>query len=217
MHVLLFRHGQTDENARGILQGQSQTMLNALGHRQAGQLAGRLRGHVPRIESLVTSDLARARQTADAVAAALGINYVQREVWRERGFGPFEGRTIGDADIWRAANGHWDLPGAESTEAFHARIEAALHTLVCDFAGAACVGVITHGAVLRNLLNLLRDGRLRLVDGMPPPVSVPIANCSILHLEASGIDESVRSWRVHVVNDVDHLTDDTPAAFQVEG
>jgi len=217
MHVLLFRHGQTDENARGILQGQSQTMLNRLGHRQAELLAERLRTYQPRIETLVTSDLVRARQTADAIATALGIDYVEREVWRERSFGPFEGRTIGEADIWRAANGHWDLPGAESTDAFHARIERAVYALIRDCSGARCVGVVTHGAVLRNLLNLLREGRVRLAEGLAPPASVPIANCAILHLEVGGIDETVPAWRVHVVNDVDHLGGDTCAAFQVEG
>ena len=88
MHVLLLRHGQTDENAQGILQGQSQTELNDVGREQAARLAGRLRTWQPRAEILVTSDLARARQTAEAVASALDLECELRDAWRERGFGP---------------------------------------------------------------------------------------------------------------------------------
>jgi broad specificity phosphatase PhoE len=216
MHVLLLRHGQTDENLRGILQGQSQTALNASGLEQAQLLAGRLRTYEPRAEVLVTSDLARARQTADAVAAALDVDYVERPAWRERGFGPFEGRTIGEADIWRAANGHWDLPGAEPTAAFQERVRTALEDLAREFASTRCVAVVTHGAVLRNILNLLADGRLPRVHGEPPPASVPIANCAIMHLEVLWIDETVAAWRAHSVNDVDHLDDDARAALRVE-
>jgi len=216
MHVILLRHGQTDENARGILQGQSQTALNASGLEQAQLLAARLRTYEPRAEALVTSDLARARQTADAVAAALGIDYVERPAWRERGFGPFEGRTIGEADVWRAANGHWDLPGAEPTAAFQERVRAALEDLVREFGSTYCVAVVTHGAVLRNILNLLGDGRLPRVQGEPPPESVPIANCAIMHLEVEWIDETVAAWRVHGVNDVDHLANSPIGAFRVE-
>jgi probable phosphoglycerate mutase len=216
MHVLLLRHGQTDENALGILQGQSQTALNASGLEQAQLLATRLRTYEPRAEFLVTSDLARATQTADAVAAALGIAYVERPAWRERGFGPFEGRTIGEADIWRAANGHWDLPGAEPTAAFQERVRTALHDLAREFGSTHCVAVVTHGAVLRNILNLLADGRLPRMHGEPPPESVPIANCAIMHLEVDWIDETVAVWRVHGVNDVDHLNEDARALLRVE-
>ncbi len=191
-------------------------MLNEAGHEQARQLAGRLRTFVPRAEAVVTSDLARARQTADVVAAALGLAFEERQAWRERGFGPFEGKTIGEADIWRAANGHWDLPGAETTDDFQARVLSALGDTVRDYASVACLAVVTHGAVLRNVLNLLGDGRLRLVDGHAAPASVPIVNCAIMHLEAHRLDESVVAWRVHAVNDVDHLEVASSVAFRVE-
>lgn len=216
MHVLLLRHGQTDENARGILQGQSQTELNDVGRQQAARLAGRMRTWLPRVGVLVTSDLARARQTAEAVGSALGLECELREAWRERGFGPFEGRTIGEADIWRAASGHWDLPGAEPTAVFQLRVLSALEAVARDFASSPCVAVVTHGAVLRNILNLLRDGRLRLDDGEPEPASVPIANCAIMHLEVRSFDESVPRWRVHAVNVVDHLADVSSEVFRVE-
>ncbi len=216
MHFLLLRHGQTDENARGILQGQSQTELNDQGREQALLLASRLRTWVPPAEVLVSSDLARARQTADAVAVALGLPCEERRDWRERSFGPYEGRTIGEADIWRAANGHWDLPGAEPTTDFQSRVQRALEATVRDFRGCRCVAVVTHGAVLRNVLNLLGDGRLPLADGVEAPESVPIINCAVMHLEVQWNDESVASWRVHCVNNVDHLQGAVASVFRVE-
>jgi broad specificity phosphatase PhoE len=216
MHVLLLRHGQTHENARGILQGHSQTTLNDVGRQQAARLAGRLLTWQPRAEILVSSDLARARQTAEAVASVLGLECELRDAWRERSFGPFEGRTIGEADIWRAASGHWDLPGAEPTAVFQLRVQAALEAVARDFASAECVAVVTHGAVLRNVLGLLRDGRLRLAEGEATPAAVPVANCAIMHLEALRTDESVPSWRVHAVNVVDHLVDTPAGVFRVE-
>lgn len=216
MDLLLLRHGQTDENARGILQGQSQTELNDQGREQARVLAHRLRTWVPPAEALVTSDLARARQTADAIGAVLGLSCHERQAWRERSFGPYEGRTIGDADIWRAANGHWDLPGAEPTADFHRRIQGAIESVVSDFRECRCVAVVTHGAVLRNILNLLGDGRLALAAGAEPPASVPIINCAVMHLEVQWNDESVAAWRVHCVNNVDHLPMAASAVFRVE-
>jgi len=216
MHLLLLRHGQTDENARGILQGQSQTALNDLGWEQAQLLAVRLRTWLPLAEALVTSDLARARQTAEAVALELGLPCEERSDWRERSFGPYEGRTIGEADIWRAANGHWDLPGAEPTAAFQSRVQGALEAIVRDFRVRHCVAVVTHGAVLRNILNLLRDGRLPMAAGVAAPESVPIINCAVMHLEVGWDDDREATWRVHCVNNVDHLQGAVATVFRVE-
>lgn len=215
MHVLLLRHGQTDENARGILQGHAQTRLNALGHEQARCLAERLRDYVPRVEALVSSDLRRAVETAGPVAHALGLRLEQRAAWRERGFGPFEGRAIGEAEVWRAATGSWDLPGAEPTESFRTRVRSALLDTVRDHPAVYCVAVITHGATIRTVLNLLREGPLQLAPDAPAPESVPIANCAILHLEIVDRQDEVLRWHVRCVNDAAHLATGV-GTFQVE-
>lgn len=204
MHLLLFRHGQTDDNARGVLQGQSPTALNEVGHRQARCLADRLTTFVPRLQALVTSDLTRAVQTAEAIERALGLPARRLETWRERGFGPYEGRAVGEAETWRLATGNWDLPGAEPTEAFRARVLTALHDVVRDHASVSCVGVVTHGAVIRTVVTLLAEGVIERAAGEPVPDAVPIANCSILHLRADRAGQSA-VWRVACINDVTHL------------
>ena len=216
-HILLLRHGQTDDNARGVLQGHSETNLNALGREQAAALAGRLATFAPRPDALVVSDLARARQTAAVIERALGLRARPDPTWRERGFGEFEGRAIAEAEAWRAATGAWDLPGAEDTNLFHARIFGALMTVVQEHPMTACVGVITHGAAIRTVLHFLADGRLPLAAGEPAPDSVPIANCSILHLSADAQDDGGLVWRVACVNDVRHLTQERLPAFRAEG
>lgn len=204
MNLLLLRHGQTDDNARGVLQGQSPTELNELGHRQARSLADRLTTFVPRVEALVTSDLTRAVQTAAAIERALGLTARRVEAWRERGFGPYEGRAVGEAETWRLATGNWDLPGAEPTSAFRARVLGAFDEVVAGHASMTCVGVVTHGAVIRTVLTLIGEGVIASATGQPAPESVPIANCSILWLQRDGTGAR-RVWRVACVNDVAHL------------
>ena len=77
-------------------------------------------------------------------------------------------------------------------------------------------GVITHGAAIRTVLQFLSDGRLALLAGEPAPDSVPIANCSILHLSADAQDDGGLTWRVACVNDVQHLTQEPLSAFQTD-
>src|SRR6202040_856684 len=69
--LFLFRHGETDWNREGRLQGHTDTLLNATGLAQAGVLAETLRPH--RLDAVVSSDLARARTTVQIVAGALGV------------------------------------------------------------------------------------------------------------------------------------------------
>jgi broad specificity phosphatase PhoE len=206
LHVLLLRHGLTDANATGTIQGHSPTPLNATGHRQAALLARAVAAWRPRVEALVSSDLRRAAQTAEPVAAACGLGIVYDPAWRERGLGEMEGKTFADREIWRAASGEHDTPGAEPAEAFRSRVRAALLALPCRFPGIDVVAVITHGGCVRALLTMLFDGRLTMAAGHEPVEVVEIANCSILHLVCERADEVANAtWRVGCVNDVAHL------------
>jgi probable phosphoglycerate mutase len=205
VNILLVRHGQTDENALGILQGHRNTRLNAVGIAQAAALAARLATFQPRIGALLTSDLSRAAETAHAVATAVGLVPIIDATWRERAFGDFEGRTLGEAELWRAAAGSNDLPGAEPSHNFRARVRNALATIVDRLATHETVAVATHGGPMRAVLSLLHQRELQLADDQEPPQVVPISNCSIMHLiVAWDVDGSPR-WRLEAINDVDHL------------
>jgi alpha-ribazole phosphatase len=90
----LVRHGQTDWNKEGRYQGQADTPLNAAGEEQARQLAGKFDGI--QIDAVYSSDLQRARRTAEAIGQALQLP-VQLDVrLREINHGVWEGMLFTD-------------------------------------------------------------------------------------------------------------------------
>ena len=89
--LLLVRHGETDWNAEGRLQGHTDTPLNDYGRRQAAALGEDLAGDG--IDAVYSSDLARARETAEIVAGRLGLPVVLEPGLREKNWGSWEGLT----------------------------------------------------------------------------------------------------------------------------
>ena len=89
--VLLWRHGQTDYNASGKLQGQVDIALNEIGRAQAVAAAEVLMRVEP--ARIVSSDLSRAHATAQTLAERVGVPVHLDERLRERGFGQWEGLT----------------------------------------------------------------------------------------------------------------------------
>ncbi len=204
--ILLLRHGQTDANASGTLQGHMPTPLNLTGVRQATLLGDRLAAWRPRVRAIVSSDLPRAAQTAGPIAATVHLPVRFDARWRERGFGLLEGKPVQSNEIWRVAGGEVDPPGAEPSAAFLGRVHKALLAVAAAHRGHPTVAVVTHGGPIRGVLKMLVSGRLTIARGQRPFGLVPIANCSILHLAARHYRAGVR-WRVVAINDVAHLHD----------
>ncbi len=202
--ILLLRHGQTDANASGTLQGHLPTPLNMTGIRQAQRLADRLASWRPPLSSIVSSDLPRAAQTAGPIAAACGLPVSYDDAWRERGFGLLEGKPVVNRELWQVAGGEVDPPGAEPSASFLGRVRDALLAIAAAQRGRSTVAIVTHGGPIRGILKMLIDGRLDTVRGHAPIELVAIANCSVLHLRARHYRDGVR-WRVNDVNDVAHL------------
>ena len=203
-HILLLRHGQTQANAEGRLQGHLQMSLNLAGIRQANLLAGRLAGYSPAIQVLISSDLNRATQSAAPIAAACGLSITTDPCWRERGFGLLEGKPIGDRKMWEVASGDFDPPGAEPAADVYRRIHSALLKIPQTFPDQQCIAVVTHGGPIRTVLKMLADGRLPTTRGHHPIPILPIPNCSILHLIARHYRQGLR-WKIESHNDVAHL------------
>lgn len=90
--ILLVRHGETIDNARQIMQGQTHGELNERGREQAQQVAQRLASE--QVDAVVASDLHRAIQTAEIIAAPHGLPVMTTELLRERDWGSFTGRFI---------------------------------------------------------------------------------------------------------------------------
>jgi probable phosphoglycerate mutase len=155
--LFLFRHGETDWNREGRLQGHTDTPLNATGLAQAQALGESLRPH--RLDAVVTSDLSRARKTAQIVAEALGVPLFIEAGLRETDVGAAEGLLWADAktrfgegltERWYS-DGDVAFPGGETGIATRMRGLAGLRRFT-NAHPYRRIGVSTHGAMVRQLM-----------------------------------------------------------------
>lgn len=198
--LVLIRHGVTAWNRDRRFQGQTDIPLDDEGLKQA-RLTGRRLADWP-LGVVYASDLARARQTAEPIAAARGLALCVESRLRERHYGGFEGRTHDELQRdeaeawrrWRARDPDFELPGGgESLRAFHARVDAVLHELVRRHPGRT-VAVVTHGGVL--------DSAFRIATGLPleAPRGHDLLNASLNRIAWDGRAFSLIAWA-----DVAHL------------
>jgi probable phosphoglycerate mutase len=154
------RHGETDWNAQGLSQGNVDVPLNATGLAQARSAAELMRARG--INTIVTSPLSRARDTADIVAETLGLPVHVDADLREVAFGVQEGQPMTE---WfaRWVAGQWTPEGAEPFTALRHRAVAAINRAV---ALPSAVLVVAHGALFRAL---------RAAMGLEPNVRTPNA------------------------------------------
>ena len=139
--LLLVRHGETDWNADGRLQGQTDRPLSDYGRRQARKLAGELEGE--ELEAIYSSDLARARETAEIVGERLGLPVELDPELREKDWGTWEGLTAVERD-------RVEFVG-ESTQAHQERILGALRRIAERHPRDCRVLVVTHGGSMRRV------------------------------------------------------------------
>ena len=139
--LLLVRHGESDWNAEGRLQGHTDRPLSDFGRRQARQLAEALEGE--ELEAIYSSDLARARETAEIVGERLGLPVELDPDLREKDWGTWEGLTSVERD-------RVEFVG-ESTEAHRERILGALRQISERHPGEARILVVTHGGSMRRV------------------------------------------------------------------
>jgi probable phosphoglycerate mutase len=167
--LTLIRHGETDWNRTRRIQGSTDVPLNDDGRQQARDAAAALREELDLGSTVVVaSDLARARETAEIIAAGLGleVSRLYPEL-RERGYGEAEGLDV-DEFVLRWGDWHTaEVPGAEPWPHLRERGLRALGRLVADAAGAdggmpASIIVVTHGAMIRELIRYATDGELPL-------------------------------------------------------
>jgi broad specificity phosphatase PhoE len=161
--VLLVRHGETNDNRKPLrFQGWRDTSLNDVGRRQARELADRLVDHG--IASIFSSDLSRARETAEIVDARLGLGIRLDARLREANRGRWEGRLFEDVAAaepelfagWEKAGADWRFPGGESLQEQLERVSACVSDVRA--AGELPALVVCHGGSIRVML-CLSDAR----------------------------------------------------------
>jgi len=191
--LVVIRHGETDWNVGSRIQGHTDIALNARGRWQAQRTAEALAGEA--FEAVYTSDLARAADTAAALAARTGAPLRLHLGLRERSLGVFEGLDIEailrrwpePARAWRQRDPDFGPEGGETLIAFYTRSVAVLHGLAARHPGGQ-IAVVTHGGVLDSLYRAAAGVELRA------PRTWRVSNAAINRLLAVGGVLSLVGW-----------------------
>lgn len=159
-HLVLLRHGQTDHNATGRMQGHLDSRLTPEGFAQATRVApeiARLKPH-----RIVSSDLRRAADTADVVSAACGVPVEIDPRLRETHLGEWQGRTVPDIErawpgaiaTWRS-DPAWAPPGGESRVEVVRRCTPVVEEIddrLADESEASTVVLVAHGGMIAGVV-----------------------------------------------------------------
>jgi len=155
MKLLFCRHGETQWNKQGKLQGHLDSCLTVEGELQARQLGTQLASHHP--ELIFTSDLGRAIATANLANQNLNLPIESSPLLRERCFGRLQGLHNGESlDLWevyerRFIGNEMEIEGAESATDVLSRVQHFLKGL--SYINVETLVVIGHGEWLRVIQN----------------------------------------------------------------
>lgn len=155
--IYLVRHGETVDNARQIMQGQTHGELNQRGREQAEAVAQRLASE--QIDAVVASDLHRAVQTAEIIAVQHSLPVLTTPLLRERDWGGFTGRYIPDL---KGVKWPDDI---ESEEALLLRARSFLIYITATYPGKRVVAV-GHGIINKAILAVYAGCPMREVQRM---------------------------------------------------
>src|SRR5712691_11489807 len=157
LRLYLIRHGEVEGAVAGRLLGRTDAPLLARGLDQAHQLAKKL--SAAQLCAIYSSDLRRARLTAETIGIHHRLKVQQSSAWREIDMGEWEGRTL--AALHEEAPGlvaqlfhdpaSFKYPGGESFAAFTARVQRALDQLLITH-GTGEMALIAHGGVCRTII-----------------------------------------------------------------
>jgi probable phosphoglycerate mutase len=194
MSIILIRHGETPLNVARMLQPVN-TPLSTTGQAQAQAVAARMAGL--QLAGIVSSDLPRALQTAQTIAAATAAALSTTPLLHERNFGDLRGRpyeSLGFNPLTMAEA----PPGGESAEAFLQRVaQAFAHIVALRASLGGSLAVVTHGLVIRALL----ARHVQLPTGGEVPLRVGNTSVSIVAAEPP--------HAVSVLDSTSHLDDAT--------
>jgi probable phosphoglycerate mutase len=198
---VLLRHGETALTPEKRFSGSGDHELSEVGRRQAEAVAEALAARGT-IQAIVSSPLKRCRQTAEAVAARVGLDVRIDDGLRETDFGAWEGLTFAevrerygdDLDAWLASPKAEPTGGGESFATVARRVAATRDRLVREYQGRTVL-VVTHVTPIKTLV--------RLAIGAPPE--------SLFRMELSAASVSAVAYyadgnaSLRLLNDTGHL------------
>ncbi len=203
LEIVLIRHGETAWNAERRLQGHIDIGLNAEGERQVAALGQALADE--QFDAIFVSDLQRARQTAEAVAATRATPITIDAGLRERCYGAFEGMLYDEIQprfpeahaAWMAGDIDARFPSgefeAETLNEFHTRANNTIRKIISS-GSFSKIAIVSHGGVLDCVFRAVNDvhiGATREFD---------VLNASINRLHWDGVTLQITEW-----GDVAHL------------
>ncbi len=197
--MYIVRHGATDWNQSGRIQGHIDIPLNETGQAQARMVSRRLAAFGA--TALFSSDLLRACETAQVIGQATGLRVMQKPGLREINFGVWQGLSSlqireRDPEVYaaRRANPYDVAPaGAETWRHFYARAVQAVHEILAMIEAERLI-VVTHGGVCTAL------GLRALGFDCTGKRTFDSHNCGIHTIAVQG-----DTWRAVALNDITHL------------
>lgn len=209
MHVYLVRHGQSYVNLSDWTKGNTDEPLTGLGQKQAAALAAHLPGWLPQVDRIYASTMARARETAAALAQAYGVEVCFDDRIREIGNNQVDHTAFtSDAlpnryvDYWASAKpfapSMADGENVESLMHFRTRVGSFLEHLIATHRGQTVI-VVCHGGVIEAALQLIFN------VGPWQRCEVWTNNTAVTHFQL--VEHPQReTWRLLSHNRTDHLT-----------
>ena len=180
MKLYIIRHGQTDWNVEGKIQGSQDIPLNETGRRQALALAKGMKSRP--VTAVYSSPQKRAMETAKAIAAPLGLTVRAVPQLMEIGYGDWEGRSAEDIlttdrdlyESWWQHPATVAPPGGETLNQVDGRCRQAWDMIRAGMDGDTAV--VAHGGTLAHFI-------VHLLEGQPEAKEIVVSNASITTMD----------------------------------
>lgn len=185
--IALIRHGETDWNLEGRIQGSTDIPLNKTGIRQAEACREHFEG--ADWDVLISSTMIRAKKTAEIINQALNLDLVEMEEFKERSFGDAEGLTHEERNQQFSTG---EYPGQESKIALQTRVMAGIASINEQFPNKRVL-LVAHGAVIHAILSVMSGEDL------------DFKKTKLLNACISNVQFIDKKWHVHNYNQIDHL------------
>ena len=190
--VYVVRHGETDWNIKGVIQGHTDIPLNSKGKTQAKNLSAKLKDVF--FDAVFSSDLMRAKETAEIVALEKKIAVQATQLLRERNFGTLEGKSAVLLDQLRK-----DIAYLSDEEKYTYRLQADIENdeeVISRF--ITYIREIAIGYPNKNILMVTHGGMLRMlllhlgIFSYEKPEFGRIGNTAYIVLQCDGVDFFVK-------------------------
>ncbi|MDL4840495.1 histidine phosphatase family protein [Aquibacillus rhizosphaerae] len=185
--ICLIRHGETEWNHLGKIQGKTDIPLNETGKKQAKACRDHLEGSD--WDLIISSPLQRAKQTAEIINEKLNLPLIEMEIFQERSFGDAEGLTL---QVRQELYPNGEYPGMESKVSLTDRVMNGMEEVIATYPNQKIL-LVAHGAVINEILSVMSDGE------------IGTSKTTLLNACISNVQFIENKWKIHNYNQTEHL------------